>query len=86
MEPKNNFEDCYFWVLDVKGFNCNETCRYPDLQSTKCPFLHNEALMLPNSQKSVQSTSRSEWEMETSTPKWFYQNGLSVCDERHQNG
>lgn len=36
-----------------------------------------ETMMLPNSQKSRQSTSGSEWEGETSTPKLFSQNELS---------
>lgn len=94
MEPKNHVDDCYFCVVDAKGFNRNQTWRYPDLQSTKCPVLHSETLprpvyvskvirmpsetmMLPNSQKSKQSTSGSEWEGETSTPKLFSQNELS---------
>ncbi|GBP06891.1 hypothetical protein EVAR_92783_1 [Eumeta japonica] len=37
MEPKNHFDDCYFCVVDAKGFNRNQTWRYPDLESTKCP-------------------------------------------------
>ncbi|KAK4874956.1 hypothetical protein RN001_014316 [Aquatica leii] len=44
MEPTNHLDDCYFCVVDVKGFNRNQTWRYPDLQSTKCLVLHSENL------------------------------------------
>ncbi|GBP97114.1 hypothetical protein EVAR_92791_1 [Eumeta japonica] len=37
----------------------------------------SETMMLPNSQKSGQPTSGSEWEGETSMPKLFSQNELS---------
>ncbi|CAH1106566.1 unnamed protein product [Psylliodes chrysocephalus] len=47
MEPKNHFDDCYFCVVDAKGFNRNQTWRYPDLQSRKCPVLHSENLPWP---------------------------------------
>lgn len=94
MEPKNHFDDCYFCVVDVKGFNRNKTWKYPDLQSAKCPVLHNEELprpiyaskivrmpsetmVLPNSQRSIQSTSGSEYEGGTSAPQLFSQNELS---------
>ncbi|CAH1100360.1 unnamed protein product [Psylliodes chrysocephalus] len=42
MEPKNHFDDFYFCVVDAKGFNQNQTWRYPELQSTKCPVIHSE--------------------------------------------
>ncbi|GLV38141.1 hypothetical protein CBL_10108 [Carabus blaptoides fortunei] len=47
MEPKNHFDDCYFCVVDAKRFNRIQTWRYPDLQSIKCPVLHNENLPRP---------------------------------------
>lgn len=63
IDPRNHFDDCYFFEVDVKG-----------LQSTRYPVLHNEDLPrtmyaselvhmpLQNSQHSVQSTSGSEYE------------------------
>ena len=48
-EPKNHFDDCYFCLNDMKGFNKNKKkgWQYPSLDSVIRTVAHSEDLPVP---------------------------------------
>ena len=50
-EPKNHFDDCYFSMVDLKGFNPHKkkSWRYPNLESAWRPVPHCETVPVPQS-------------------------------------
>ena len=48
-EPKNHFDDCYFCLNDMTGFNKHKKAnwQYPSLDSTIRPVAHSEDLPVP---------------------------------------
>ena len=50
-EPKNHYDDCYFCMVNLKGFNRHKrkTWNYPDLESARRPVLHSADLPVPKS-------------------------------------
>ena len=48
-EPKNHFDDCYFCLVDLKGFNRfkKNSWNYPDLESARLPVPHCEEVPVP---------------------------------------
>ena len=48
-EPKNHFDDCYFCLVDLKGFNRHKknSWNYPDLESARLPVPHCEEVPVP---------------------------------------
>ena len=48
-EQKNHFDDCYFCMVDLKGFNRHKkkSWIYPDLESARRPVPHCEDIPLP---------------------------------------
>lgn len=43
MEPQNHYDDCYFCLTNVQGFNATNKSfiQYPDLSTTRRPILTN---------------------------------------------
>ncbi|XP_061480792.1 uncharacterized protein LOC133383677 [Rhineura floridana] len=48
-EPQNHHDDCYFCVVNVKGFNHykKHKWKYPDLDSARRPVPHSEDVPIP---------------------------------------
>ena len=48
-EPKNHFDDCYFCLVNLKGFNRHKknSWNYPDLESARLPVPHCEEVPVP---------------------------------------
>ena len=48
-EPNNHFNECYFCLVDLKGFNRHKknTWNYPDLESARQPLPHCEEVSVP---------------------------------------
>ena len=48
-EPKNHYNDCYFCLNDMTGYNKNKkkTWKYPNLESAIRPVMHSEELPVP---------------------------------------
>lgn len=48
-EPKNHHDDCYFCLVNVKGFNKYKKGKwdYPDLESARRPVPHSEEIPVP---------------------------------------
>lgn len=48
-EPKNHHDDCYFCVVNVKGFNRYKKHKweYPDLESARRPIPHSKDIPIP---------------------------------------
>ena len=61
-EQKNHFDDCYFCMVDLKGFNRHKkkSWIYPDLESARRPVPHCE--YIPVSQFSHLPEKPSEWD------------------------
>ena len=48
-EPQNHHDDCYFCMVNIKGFNRYKRRKweYPDLKSARRPVLHCESIPVP---------------------------------------
>ncbi|KAI6659705.1 hypothetical protein LOD99_14630 [Oopsacas minuta] len=48
-EQRNHYDNCYFCMVDMKGFNRHKKRMgsYPDSDSDRCPVLHSEEIPLP---------------------------------------
>ena len=48
-EPKNHHDDCYFCMVNVKGYNRykKQKWEYPDLESARRPVPHGEEVPVP---------------------------------------
>jgi hypothetical protein len=48
-EPKNHFDDCYLYIVNIIGINQNNRDKwsYPDLPSARNPVLHSDLVPVP---------------------------------------